>query len=283
MEWIVFSITAAGFVAAYWLWQALPKWRYQRAINRPFPSSWLDILQQLPVYSWLSAGQQDELQRKVQGFIHQKRFVGCDGLTVTDEMRVTIAAEACLLILNRPSTLYRRLRWIYIFPSGFRERGSRRNEHGIVSKSGHTLLGVSWSNGRVVLSWDSVRSGSDDFSDGRNVALHEFAHQLDQEDGSADGAPLLYTRDAYRVWSEVLGEEFERLRQQADAGQESLLDQYGATNPAEFFAVATELFYERPHAMRHTSPELYTVLQDYYRVEPDLWQQRASSSTQSGP
>ncbi len=275
MEWIVFIVAAAALATVYWLWHAIPKWRFTRAMRGPFPATWLDILQQLPIYRWLEPQQQDELRTKVRSFIYHKRFVGCEGLTVTDEMRVTIAAEACLLILNRPSTEYDRLRWIYIFPTGFRERMPRRDEHGLVSEPRHTLLGVSWSNGRVVLSWDSVVSGSRDFTDGHNVVLHEFAHQLDQEDGSADGAPLLYTRDAYRVWSEVLGAEFEQLRQQAMAGEDSLLDQYGATNAAEFFAVATELFYERPLAMSRTYPELYTVMQDYYRVDPRVWQARA--------
>ncbi len=270
-----FFLAAGAIAVAYWLWHVVPKWRYKRVVSQPFPQPWLDILDELPIYRWLSLDQQAELRQKVRGFLSQKRFVGCEGLEVTDKMRITIAAEACLLILNRPSTNYRRLRWIYIFPSSFRECNPRQNEYGIVSQAGHALLGASWSNGRVVLSWDSVRSGGADFSDGRNVVLHEFAHQLDQEDGSADGAPLLYTRDAYRVWSEVLGEEFGQLRRQAETGSDSLLDQYGATHPAEFFAVATELFYERPRAMRNAYPELYAVVQDYYRVDPEVWQARA--------
>ncbi|TXS95878.1 zinc-dependent peptidase [Parahaliea maris] len=238
---------------------------------RPFPEHWQQTLESLPLYSRLESSLQTELRHKVQAFLYRKRFVGCEGLAVTDDMRVTIAAEACLLVINRPSTLYRDLKWIYLYPSTFRSKQPERNEIGVVSKPEGSLLGVSWSNGRVVLAWDSVQRGSADFEDGHNVVLHEFAHQLDQEGGSADGAPLLNSRAAYGVWSKVLSREFAVLQREVERGHRTLIDSYGATNPAEFFAVITELFYERPGAMQATHPELYATLMDYFRVDPRQW------------
>ena len=121
----------------------------------------------------------------------------------------------------------------------------------------------------VVLSWDDVRAGASDIHDGHNVVLHEFAHQLDQEDGAADGAPILDRRSQYVAWARVLGGEYERLRRASRAGKESVLDEYGATNPAEFFAVATECFFEKPAQLRRKHPELYEELKEYYRQDPE--------------
>ncbi|WP_206613432.1 zinc-dependent peptidase [Parahaliea mediterranea] len=267
--WLGLAIAVLGLV--FCLSQALPRWRFERAMARPFPADWLPMLRRLPFYARLDESLQAELRRKIQAFLYRKRFVGCEGLEVTDEMRVLIAAEACLLILNRPSTLYRDLKWIYIYPSTFRSRQPERDEVGVVSQPSGSLLGVSWSNGRVVLAWDSVKRGCADFEDGQNVVLHEFAHQLDQEGGGADGAPLLATRAAYGVWSRVLGREFEELQRAVEQGHPTLIDSYGATNPAEFFAVITELFYERPAAMQSTHPELFATLMDYFRVDPRNW------------
>lgn len=272
--WLALTVAVLGL--AYWASTAIPRWRFDRAMRRPFPQSWQQTLESLPVYARLEPALQAELRRKVQAFLYRKRFVGCAGLAVSDEMRVTIAAEACLLVLNRPSTLYRDLKWIYLYPTTFRSRQPERNEIGVVSKPAGSLLGVSWSNGRVVLAWDSVQRGSADFDDGYNVVLHEFAHQLDQEGGSADGAPLLTSRAAYGVWSKVLSREFSALQEAVERGHPTLIDSYGATNPAEFFAVITELFYERPGALQATHPELYRTLADYFQVDPRQWHRRHS-------
>ncbi len=129
-------------------------------------------------------------------------------------------------------------------------------------------LGEAWGQGVVVLSWDDVRRGAADMRDGQNVVLHEFAHQLDQEDGAADGAPILPGRSRYVAWARVLGAEYEQLRRDASRGRPSVLDDYGATNPAEFFAVATECFFEKPGLLRRRHPELYEELRAYYRQDP---------------
>ncbi|WP_220463552.1 M90 family metallopeptidase [Sediminihaliea albiluteola] len=273
--WIILVALGSALAYAFLVW--LPRRRLDKALQAPFPSDWMLYLQRSPVYKVLPSSLQLELQQKIKHFLHTKRFVGCDGLQVSDEMRVTIAAEACLLILNRPSTQFRKLRWIYIFPSQFRSKQAQRNEYGVVSKPAGSLLGVSWSNGRIVLAWDSVQRGVSSADDGSNVVLHEFAHQLDQEDGSADGAPLLYDRASYKQWSEVLGREFNALREALERGEQTLINPYGATNPAEFFAVITELFFERPAQFHDTHPELFNTLLAYYRIDPQNWQPSESS------
>ncbi len=269
--WLFVALVLAGSAIAYVLLVYLPRARQRRAQNAPFPSQWQALLEALPLYRRLPATLQRELVGKIKLFLHQKQFVGCDGLAVTDAMRVQIAAQACVLLLNRPTSNYADLEWIYVYPGEFRSRIPERDHAGVVSHASGSLAGVSWENGRVVLAWDSVRHGMQRDNDGYNVVLHEFAHQLDQEDGSADGAPLLYRRDDYSNWSEVFGREFERLRKTLDAGHETLIDPYGATEPAEFFAVVTELFYERPAALAQDAPELYAALAAYYRVNPREW------------
>ena len=129
-------------------------------------------------------------------------------------------------------------------------------------------LGEAWKDGVVVLSWDDVRRGASDLHDGQNVVLHEFAHQLDQQDGSADGAPILEHRSQYLTWARVLRHDFEQLRSDTEQGRSDVLDAYGATSPAEFFAVATECFFEKPLALRARHPLLYEQLQSFYRQDP---------------
>ena len=248
-----------------------PVWHRRWILRKPMPPAWVEMLSdRLPFYDKLPPELQRQLQDLIRLFIHQKRFVGCAGLSVTDEMKVVIAAQACLLILNRPSYEYADVRFIYVYPSGFRVTREVRNEIGLVSTRSSDLLGEAWRNGKVVLAWDEVEHGVRNFNDGHNVVLHEFAHQLDNESGGADGAPLLYTRAAYKSWAHVFGEEFLRL-QKADTRDEGILDRYGATNPAEFFAVATETFFEEPLRMYEHHRELFEQLSGYYRLDPRDW------------
>ncbi|SMF52803.1 hypothetical protein SAMN02745866_03360 [Alteromonadaceae bacterium Bs31] len=269
VEWFSFLGLCLLVAAVFY---GFRRWRYRRAVVRPFPEAWSEILtRRLVVYRKLPDTQRAELERLILHFLYTKRFEGCAGLELTDEMRVIIAAEACLLILNRPSRRYAGLRWIYVYPSTFIAKREQQNEYGVVSGTSSHLLGESWSNGRVILAWDSVERGIADFSDGHNVVLHEFAHQLDQEDGTSDGAPLLYTRDSYAIWAQVFSREFSQLQRSLSFGFNTLIDRYGATNPAEFFAVVTELFFERPRAMQQHHPELYMQLKEYYRLDPVCW------------
>ncbi|MBL4820448.1 MAG: zinc-dependent peptidase, partial [Gammaproteobacteria bacterium] len=146
-----------------------------------------------------------------------------------------------------------------------------RDDLGLVSTNHTVMLGESWNQGKVVLAWDNVEKGVRNLQDGHNVVFHEFAHQLDSESGASNGAPLLQTKGAYKSWAHVFSEEFEVLQRQATRGQNSLMDHYGATNPAEFFAVATETFFECPGQMLKGHEELFRELVRFYGVDPAAW------------
>ena len=269
----IFYLLLAVAVGTFIGIKLFKKWRYTKAMGQEFPESKKSILtKRLPVYQKLNTSLQNELHSLIQHFLYTKKFVGCAGLEINEEIETVIAAEACLLILNRPSTRYQSLKWIYVYPSTFEAKRNQQDAYGIVTEGRTKLLGVSWSNGRVILAWDSVEKGMADFDDGHNVVLHEFAHQLDQEDGAADGAPLLYTRDSYQIWAQVFSREFEELQIKLSKGKSTLIDSYGATNPAEFFAVVTELYFERPAQMRKRHPELFDVMKNYYQLDTLDWQ-----------
>jgi Mlc titration factor MtfA (ptsG expression regulator) len=251
----------------------LPRWRLRRALARPLPPAALAILQRnIPVYERMAPELRQQLQDLIKQFLHQKKFVGCEGLEVDDEMRYTIAGQACLLLLNRPSKVYRALHTILLYPSAFLVPRQLVAEGGVVTAHKQTLLGESWEDGRVVLSWADVKRGYRDWTDGHNVVLHEFAHQLDSESGNTNGAPYLGSQDSYRSWSAVLSRDFNNLRHDAYYGrQDSVMDHYGATSPAEFFAVATETFFEKPWQMAERHAALFAELGKYYRVDPRAW------------
>lgn len=235
----------------------------------PAPPEWAAILRKnVPLYARLTATDRAELEGHMQVFLAEKKFEGCAGLELTEEIKVTIAAGACLLLLHRETEHYRRLITILVYPSAYKARSVMPIGGGFVLEGEEGRLGEASLAGVVVLSWDDVRAGASDIHDGQNVVLHEFAHQLDQEDGAADGAPILEHRSQYVAWARVLGEEYEQLRQAASEQRESVLDQYGATKPAEFFAVATECFFEKPIQLKRKHPELYEELKVYYQQDP---------------
>ncbi len=246
--------------------------RLKLALSNPFPENWIEIInRRLPVYAHMPEDLQEELHNHVRVFLWHKQFIGCAGLEVTEEMRVTIAACACLLLLNRPTLKFKNVRWIYLYPGDFIARHTVEDAAGVTSEQSSVLSGEAWSNGRVILSWDDVVQGVRDFNDGRNVVLHEFAHQLDGESGDTNGAPLLSSKGAYGTWAMVMSREFKALRAHAYFGAPTVLDTYGASSPAEFFAVATESFFEEPDALAAEYPELYEELKKYYQVDPRLW------------
>ncbi|MES3008510.1 MAG: M90 family metallopeptidase [Pseudomonadota bacterium] len=250
-----------------------PRYRRRKLDATPFPPAWLAILRSnLKVYRAMWPDQQEQLRKLIMRFLDGKDFIGCGGQIITDEIRVTIAAHACLLLLNRPSHEYQDLRSILVYPSGFVVDREHRDEFGVVTEGEDYLAGESWSVGKVILAWDSVEHGLSNFADGQNVVLHEFAHQLDHESGVTNGAPLLYRKSDYRDWARVFEREFAALQRATEEQRDTLIDPYGASDPAEFFAVVTETFYERPHEMASAHPELFTELLDYYRVDPREWQ-----------
>jgi len=242
--------------------------RRKRLRAKPFPPQWRAVLESsFPLYRKLPTADQEELQGHIQVFVAEKNFEGCGGLKITEEMKVIIAAQACLLLLHRETDYYPRLQSILVYPSTYVVKEANHSGH-VVTERASDRLGESWPTGAVVLAWDSARCGARGVDDGQNVVLHEFAHQLDQEDGSADGVPILERRSRYAQWARVLGGEFETLCRETKCGGETVLDQYGAKNPAEFFAVATECFFEKPHKLRRKHPELYEELKEFYRQDP---------------
>jgi MtfA peptidase len=251
----------------------LKLWRRRRLKHRPFPKEWKSHLHHnVPYYNRLPEHDKRELEQHIQVFLAEKYFEGCAGLKITDEIRLTIAAQACMLLLHRDTDYYRGLRTILVYPAGYLAQNTTRGPGGIVTESVDPRLGESWNTpgagGPVVLSWRDVKAGAADIADGRNIVFHEFAHQLDGEWGGVEGAPALPDRGMYKKWSEVFGREFQQHVAAVRSGQPTLLNPYGASNPAEFFAVATETFFEQPAELRSRHPELYQQLTLYFKQDP---------------
>jgi len=234
----------------------------------PIPDAWPGIVERnVPLARGLSSDERERLLRLVQVFLADKHFEGCGGLTLTEEIKVTIAAEACLLLLHLEGPCYPSFRTVLVYPHEFVPKVARSPGTGEIAPPPARLMGESWGDGVVVISWDDTVRGARNPADGENVVLHEFAHQLDAEDGVTDGAPLL-APSALRTWGGVLSAEYERLRRDAADDRRSALDEYGATNKAEFFAVATETFFEKPVQLEREHPELYGQLQQFYGQDP---------------
>lgn len=245
------------------------KHRRNRLMQQKLPVAWLSILNRnVPYYRCLSAQEQQELQGLIQIFLKEKQFEGCGGLEMTDEIKVTIAAQACILLLGRETDFYPTLRSIVVYPHAYIAPVKKVDADMLITEGLEARFGESWSHGYVILSWDDVLKGASDICDGHNLVFHEFAHQLDEESGAADGAPVLPHHSMYIAWARVLSNEYEKLIQNIKLNRPTLLDRYGATNPAEFFAVTTEFFFEKPVELKKFYPELYEQLKLFYQRDP---------------
>ncbi len=243
--------------------------RRAKVLRDPFPYTWLVYLRKnVRVYSLLTPAEQDKLQNDLRIFIADKHWQGCGGLVITDEIKVTIAAQACLLLLGIEHDYFRPARTILIYPSGFRTRTQHVSPDGILVEGDAQTLGQAWYRGPVVLAWDEVLAGGQNHQDGQNVVFHEFAHQLDFMGAWFDRPPLHRPREQYQQWQEVMTAEYQQLVQDCEQARATLLDPYGATSPAEFFAVATECFFEQPQHLQRQHPRLYEVLRDFYGQDP---------------
>lgn len=252
-------------------------WRRQRIARRPFPAAWRDIVRRrVPLARELPAAQQLRLKKHIQVLLAEVPFIGCAGLEVSEEMRVSIAAQAAFLLLGRGGS-FGNLREVLVYPGHFVVprgdigAGAGAGVDGVVHEGRDVLSGQSWQRGQVILAWDAVRDGAADPHDGANVVLHEFAHQLDQDTGAANGAPYVGHGALQQVWARVMNEEFDALHAHLASAPASLIDPYAATSPAEFFAVTTELFFERPGALAAERPVLYEQLKRCYRLDPASW------------
>ncbi len=250
--------------------------RRARLMAGEAPDSWAGLLERnVPLYRRLPDKEKRKLHGLMAVFLDEKTFEGCGGLEVTEEMKVTVAAQACMLVLNNRYAFYGKLRSILLYPAAYRA-GEARLFSAERAPGSDVRLGESWESGSVVLAWDHVRHGAHDFRDGENVVLHEFAHQIDQADGDADGAPDLGQRSRYSTWARAFGEAYERLQKRTRAGKRTVMDEYGATDPAEFFAVATETFFEKPRQLQEKYPDLYQELQAFYGLDPVAWREESS-------
>lgn len=271
---VFFVLIIASLATAAWLTMepSLIRRRRQRlmgaATDAKWPA-WIDT--HVTTFGRLPADLRERALGLTRIFVNEKRFVGCNGLAVTDEMRVVIGFEASLLVVNRPGVplegFYDELESILVYPAAFLVEETRHLGDGLVSTDRRALSGQAWEARRMILSWDDIEHRHA----AGNVVLHEFAHYLDMENDSMDGAPALQNAPAYARWSQAFWEEYRRLHDDLQAGRPTFLDSYAATEPAEFFAVVTEVFFERPGELLAEHPGLYEQLKGYYRLDPATW------------
>lgn len=259
-------------IAGIFLNPVLVQQRRNRLKQRLFSPLWAAILENnIAIYRHLSAEQRRRLQGHVQVFLAEKQFIGCNGLQITEEIRVVIAAIACLLLLNEQGNYFPKLRSILVYPSAYWVTETVANGDFVVEERRVARLGESWTTDQVVLAWEQIKHDTANWQDGHNVVLHEFAHQLDQAEGRATGVPVLSKAADYRLWAQVMTQEYQQLCQDVQQGAKTVIDRYGATNPAEFFAVVTETFFEKPRLLLKRHPALYQLLLQFYQLNPVDW------------
>jgi hypothetical protein len=232
-------------------------WRRRLVARRPFPAAWRDIVRRrVPLLRDLPAAQQLRLKRHVQVLLAEVPFVGCAGLEVDDEVRVTIAAQAAMLLLGRGGS-FGNLREVLVYPGHFVVPRREAGAGGVVHEGRDVLAGQSWERGQVVVAWDAVLAGA--------------ADPLDQDTGAANGAPYVGRGALQRDWARVMNDEFAALRERLARGEPGVVEPYAATSPAEFFAVVSEVFFERPAVLAAERPALYEQLRRCYRLDPAAW------------
>lgn len=246
----------------------LRRWRRQRIVEarRPSPHDWEAATAGLPVLSGLSPAERARLQELAVLFLHAKSLEPVAGLELTEPMRLRIAALAALPVLGLDIDYYRGFYSVVIYPGSFRARHEHWEEDGTVHQVEQELAGEAWERGPVILSWEEVEASLE--LDGFNVVIHECAHKLDMLTGATNGLPPLHRGMQVRAWSEAFGAAYENLQRRAQAGEQTELDPYAAESPAEFFAVASEAFFELPHLLREVYPAVYEQLLAFYRQDP---------------
>lgn len=253
-------------------WFTSKRKKREKIRRQPFPDAWRAHLEaHVPYYRRLSDEDRRELEGHILVFLAEKNFEGCGGFEMTDEARVTISGHACTLLLHRETDYYPKLYSILVYPTAYIAHHPEPEPWpgGVVFEDEEDVhYGESWETGAVVLAWEEVMRCGRDIKDGYNVVLHEFAHQLDQENAHADGAPVLPEGMSYDEWGRVMEREYRKLLRDVEFERRTVIDDYGAEDPAEFFAVVTECFFEKPEALRRNHPELYALLKAFYRQDP---------------
>jgi len=246
--------------------------RRKKLTRTPFPPLWEDIIRRnVGHYCFLKDAERAHLRALIQVFLSEKHWEGAGGLELTDEIRVTVSAQACLLLLGLPHDYYKNVESIIVYPSTVvpppRKPGFFENTIAPADLA-QPIIGQAFQQGPVIIIWDAALRGGRHPKSGHNVIYHEFAHKLDMLDGMADGTPPLRDRAEYREWVLTCSQEYLRLKNRTEKGKKSFLDAYAATNEAEFFAVATEQFFDQPRLMIKHAPDLYLVLKKYYCQDP---------------
>lgn len=252
----------------------LKAWRRRRTLKRQsLPDDvWRGVVARLAFLHGLTQDELDRLREWVVLFLHGKHFSAAGGLVLTDEMRVMIAAQACILILNLDLDYYDDWVEIIVYPGGFIPEREYTDEAGIVHRVHEPMSGESWPAGPVILSWEDVTGR--DVAPGYSVVIHEFAHKLDMHNGAANGFPPLHGGMSRSAWSAAWSAAYGDFCARTDAGMETGIDPYAAEDPAEFFAVISEVFFCMPQIVRQTYPEVYRQLTLFYRQDPLLRQNK---------
>ncbi|MGK0500057.1 MAG: Mlc titration factor MtfA (ptsG expression regulator) [Oceanicoccus sp.] len=247
------------------------KTRRHSLFKKPLSSEHIAIVENnVPLFTRLPRDLRETLQGCINYFLDEKVFVGCDGLEITDDIRLVIAANACMLLVNRRQKHFPGFETILVYPDTYVAR--QVSYDGLVEvHEDSSRSGESWFRGPIVLSLTDVLKGSANERDGHNVVLHEFAHKLDEENGVMDGLPVLRKGADYKEWAEVLTKEYDEFLSRVDRGKNKIIDEYGAVSAIEFFAVATESFFEKSEHMKRRLPELYQQLQKFYGLDPAEW------------
>lgn len=246
------------------------KSRRKRILNQQWPEAWSLHLNRNVRLTWeMTADELLQLQKRIKIFVAETRFEGCDGLEITEEMQVTVAAQACLMILGVEEFYFDNVKTVLMFPASFDRKTNDGVSHGTQSR-----LGEAWQGGPIVLSWRDTLSGGRNEDDGRNLVIHEFAHALDGLDGEMGGQIVFEDPALMQQWRDTVEKEFALLVAAKENRRRTLLDHYGATNRAEFFAVACESFFEEPKQFKSEHTHLFSLLETYFRTDPERWQKK---------
>ena len=271
---IFFGVIFAVFLA-WVIHSKLQHSRRNKLFLKPLPSDWIQILKDnVSLYSLLPENLKDELHGRINIFLDEKEFIGCGGLQMSDKIRITIVGNACILLLKRDKRCFPRFTTILVHPDTYVAKEVTYD--GLVEIHDDSVRsGESWHRGPVVLSWSNVIHGSLNSDDGHNVVLHEFAHKLDEENEIMNGLPVLRDSSHYADWAKVLSKEYDSLLIRVEHSTNSVIDAYGAVSPVEFFAVATESFFEKPLQMKQKLPELYEQFKIFYNLDPAKWRDKS--------
>jgi Mlc titration factor MtfA (ptsG expression regulator) len=250
----------------------LQRWWQQRFLRKHrIPLHlWEQAVAQLDLLQRLDVGERHRLRELSSHFLHEKAIVAAGGLELNDEMRVLIAAQACLLILNLDMDYFSGWREVIVYPDAFVARHESHDEAGVVHEEARGLDGEAWGQGPVILAWADARPGARPHGEGSNVILHEFAHKLDMLNGVANGMPPLHSDMSRVAWTEVLTVAYEDLCAHLDRHRHAPIDPYAAENPAEFFAVVSETFFEQSRLLKEVYPKVYEQFSLFYRQDPLL-------------